>query len=345
MFESIEESVRLTRLEKLGDPLRKLDGIDWVAFGLKIHRAFERDRVAAKGGRPRYDDTLMFKILVLQRHNNLGDDAMEYLVTDRSSYRRFLGLASDDAVPDAKTIHRYRDELAQKTGLMEELFDLFRARLDALGLIGKTGVVVDGTFVEAPRQRNSREENAAIKDGELPPAWFEKGAEAKLRQKDVDARWTKKGGERHYGYKDHVKIDPGSKLILKTVCSAASLHDSKAVDELLDESDRGKTLHADSAYRGAAVGNRLAQLDMESRIHEQGVRGRPLDETQKRANTVKSRVRVRVEHAFGVIEVQMGGACTRLVGLLRNRFRGLLTALVYNMIRRFQIASPCRRLS
>lgn len=345
MFESIEESVRLLRLKKLGDPLRKLDGIAWAAFGLKIRTAFDRDLVAAKGGRPRYDDTLMFKILVLQRHNDLGDDAMEYLMTDRSSYRRFLGLASDHPVPDAKTIHRYRDELARKDGLMNELFDMFTAQLDALGLVAKTGVILDGTFVEAPRQRNSREENATIKSGKTPPQWQAPGKEPMLRQKDVDARWTKKGGERHYGYKDHVKVDSGSKLILKTVCSPASLHDSKAVDDLLDESDRGKVMHADSAYRGPAVANRLAELDMANRIHEQGVRGRPLNEAQKESNTEKSRIRARVEHVFGIVEMQMGGAGTRLIGLVRNRFRGLLTALTYNIIRRFQIASPCRRLA
>jgi IS5 family transposase len=340
MFESIEEAVRLARLDQLGDPLRKLDSIDWDAFADIIRVEMNREAVAARGGPERYGDKLMFKILVVQRHNGLGDDAMEFLITDRSSYRRFLGLASDDKVPDAKTIHRYRDELAAKEGLIEKLLALFIRRLAEQGLVGREGVIIDGSFVEAPRRRNSREDNTTIKSGETPAEWKEPGKEAMLRQKDTDARWTKKNAQSHYGYKLHVKVDARSKLILTAACTDASTHDSQAVKALLDEGDRGKVAHADCAYRGPAVAALLAALDMTNRIHEQGVRGRPLTEAQKKSNTEKSRVRSRVEHVFGIIETQMGGSFTRLIGLRRNRFLCLLTALTHNIVRRFQIASP-----
>jgi len=79
------------------------------------------------------------------------------------------------------------------------------------GLMAQEGKVVDATFVDVPKQRNHRDENAKIKAGEVPAGWQEEPH--KLSQKDVDARWTKKNEETHFGYKDHVKADAKSKLI------------------------------------------------------------------------------------------------------------------------------------
>jgi IS5 family transposase len=98
--------------------------------------------------------------------------------------------------------------------------------------------MIDGSFVEVPRQRNTREENKQIKEGKGGELWNpeeddteeEKRRKAnKKRQKDTDARWVKKGGEKHYGYKNHTKVDKGSKFIKKGVTTDASVHDSKPV--------------------------------------------------------------------------------------------------------------------
>ena len=54
----------------------------------------------------------------------------------------------------------------------------------------REGRIIDATFVEVPRQRNRRAENAQIKAGQVPPEWQQEPH--KLAQKDTDARWTKK---------------------------------------------------------------------------------------------------------------------------------------------------------
>ena len=72
MFESIEESVRHSRLAQLGDPLRKLDAIDWDAFAKMITRAFEREVVSAKGGRRRYDVPTCESLRRSARHHGAG---------------------------------------------------------------------------------------------------------------------------------------------------------------------------------------------------------------------------------------------------------------------------------
>ena len=215
-----DEAERMEKLSQLGDSLVRLNNvIQWEIFRPVLEKALHKEPKGA-GGRPPYDSLLMFKILILQRIYNLSDDQVEFQINDRRSFMRFLGLNLEDRVPDAKTIWLFRDNLV-KADVMRELFDTFSRQLDAAHLITRTGTIVDATFVDAPRQRNTREENTRIKAGEIPEEWETEENAHKLRQKDTDAQWTKKGNETHYGYKDHVKADAESKLITDyTVTSA-----------------------------------------------------------------------------------------------------------------------------
>ena len=187
----------------------------------------------------------MFKILVLQRLFNLSDDQTEYQITDRMSFQRFIGLSLGERVPDAKTIWLFRDTLAQN-GIIRDIYAMFNNMLASKGIITHTGTIVDATFVDAPRQRNSGDENDRIKNWKTPKEWEENPK--KLAQKDTDARWTKKNDETHYGYKDHVKVDADSKIITDYATTSANVHDSNEFTEFLNEED--KVVYADSAYVG-----------------------------------------------------------------------------------------------
>ena len=143
---------------------------------------------------------MMFKVQVLEKLYALSDDQAEYQINDRMSFMRFLGLHLGDRVPDAKTIWLFRDTLT-KAGVMRELFEAFNRQLEKAHLITHTGTIVDATFVEAPRQRNSKEDRAEIKQGNVPEEWKKPENIHKLRQKDVDATWSRKGNEMHYGYR------------------------------------------------------------------------------------------------------------------------------------------------
>lgn len=133
---------------------------------------------------------------------------------------RFLGIGLSSKVPDAKTIWLFRDTLTQ-SGVISRLFRLFESQLETRGLITHKGTIIDATFVDAPRQRNSRDKNKQIKNGEMPEEWRKNPH--KLAQKDTDARWTKKGDELHYGYKDHTKVDADSKLITEYSVTPANV--------------------------------------------------------------------------------------------------------------------------
>jgi IS5 family transposase len=94
--------------------------------------------------------------------------------------------------------------------------------------------MIDATFVEAPRQRNSRTENAKVKAGELPDGWDDPEQAAQRRQKDPDARWTQKNDETHYGYQNPINADAATQLLQGHAVTLAPVHDRQVIDDLLD---------------------------------------------------------------------------------------------------------------
>ncbi len=242
-----DQDIRLSKLSKLGDPLEKLNqGIDFELFRKVLEDGF--DKVAkGKGGRRPFDYVMMFKILILQRYYNLSDDQIEYQINDRMSFMRFLNLTISDDIPDSKTVWNFREQMVNLE-LVDVVFNLFLKELEQLGLIVNEGKIIDASFIEVPKQRNSREENKQIKEGETPKS-FDENPNRK-EQKDLDARWTKKNNVSYFGYKNHIKADAKSKLIVKYEITDASVHDSQTLENLLDEKDADEDFYGDSAYRG-----------------------------------------------------------------------------------------------
>ena len=213
---------------------------------------------------------------------------------------------------------------------MEELFFMFDAMLESEGLITHKGTIIDATFVDAPRQRNSRDENKSIKEGHTPEEWEKPENKPKLAQKDTDARWAKKGIETHFGYKDHVKCDADSKLITNYGVTDAAVHDSQCCIDLLESSDR--IFYADSAYCSEEIIESLPEC-CENQICEKGKRNQPLTDEQKESNRQKSKTRCRIEHIFGFMTNSMHGITIHSIGITRAWFNIGLTNLIYNFCR------------
>lgn len=328
---------RAAKLTEMGDPLVLLnEKIDWESFRPTLNLVYQKPRKSNAGAKP-IDVVLMFKILVLQQLNNLSDDRIEYQIRDRLSFMRFLGLQFESRVLDAKTIWVFRERL-KDLNLVEELFGKFHEQLARLGYVAKTGPMIDATFIEVPRQRNTRDENADIKAGKQPEEWVDKPA--KLYQKDTDARWVTKNGEKHYGYKNHINADQATKLVQSFAVSHAAVHDSNLFEHLLDRTntsdDEKRPVYADSAYRSKECEESLVADRIESHIHEKGYRGCPLTDEQKASNRIKSRTRARVEHIFGA-QSAMGSHIVRTIGIARAKVKIGMINLVYNMMRCIQL--------
>ena len=225
---------RYAGLDAKQDPLLGIDAlVPWESFRGRLEAVWRKPAAErkSKAGRKPWDAVVMFKAIVLCELYNLSDDQVEYQLRDRLSFVRFLGLGLEDPVPDAKTVWLYREQLAE-AGVIEALFDDFDGHLKREGYLAMGGQIVDASIVPVPKQRNSRDDNAKIKAGETPEGWAEQPA--KRAQKDTDARWTKKHGQSHFGYKNHVNVDRRHKLIRRYQATSASVHDSQVVDDVLD---------------------------------------------------------------------------------------------------------------
>ena len=183
-FFEVEE--RLKELSAKGDDLARLNAIvDFEVFRPDLVRAVPRSD-GSKGGRPAFDQVLMFKVLILQASHSLSDERTEFLIKDRLSFMRFLGLGLSDTVPDANTIWTFREALTRAKlddkPAIEVLFRAYETALTRAGFLAMSGQIIDASIVAAPKQRNTDGEKAEIKAGRIPEAW--KAKPAKLRQKD-----------------------------------------------------------------------------------------------------------------------------------------------------------------
>jgi IS5 family transposase len=336
---------RLAALSAKGDGLERLGAvIDFELFRRELERAVPRaDR--SKGGRPPFDHVLMFKVLVLQTQNNLSDERAEFYLRDRLTWMRFLGLGLGDPVPDANTIWTFREALT-KAGAIERLFELFDQQLRVAGYLAMSGQLVDATIVAAPKQRNSKAEKQAIKEGRIPEGWKDKPA--KLRQKDRDARWTIKytkakvqaDGSKPkvdlaipaFGYQSHVSADRRYRLIRRWRVTDAAAHAGARLGELLDPNNTASEVWADSAYRSKKNEELLEGRGLVSRLHRKKPKDRPMPSRTARANAKKSAVRAHVEHIFAEQKSRMG-LFVRTIGLARATTKIGLANLVHNMRR------------
>ena len=283
---------RLKRLSDLGDHLLAFSGaVDFEIFRADLDRALGYCD-GAQGGRPPFDPVLMLKILVIQAANNLSDERAEFLINDRLSFMRFLGLGLSDRVPDARTIWLFREKLT-RAGAIKGLFDRFDASLRASGYVAMSGQIVDASLIAAPKQRNTQAEKDDIKAGRIPGEWAKKPA--KLAHKDRDARlsgfaskslsaegWTVKFTKAKaradgtmppvdiaipaFGYKNHVSIDKEFGLIRAWLATDAAAYDGARLREgLLDKTNTARGL---GRHRLSLTGQR--RLHGQERLRLQG---------------------------------------------------------------------------
>lgn len=321
---------RRQQLEGRKDQLRDLNEmVPWEVLRPVLEQLPSKER-KSNAGRKAIDPMVLFKLLILKQLYNLSNEEVEYQAHDRASFRRFLGLSEAAEIPDATTLDGFEQRLRQ-ADLIDGLFEQFEAFLRQSGYEAQGGQIIDATLIPVPIQRNSRDENQQIKQGEIPEDWLEQPH--KLVQKDTDARWTKKNGQSYFGYKDHISIDVDYGFIRRYSITAASVHDCQVLGAVLDPDNSGNEVWADSAYRSQNVEAGLDALGHLSQIHERAYRNHPLTEEQIASNREKSKTRAKVEHVFGNWVMTMGGKVVRAIGLERVRAQLGLKNLGYNLKR------------
>lgn len=334
------------RLSKDGDPLEVLDTtVDFEYFrGWLVEGLGYSD--GSKGGRPPFDPVTMFKVLIVQAQHNLSDAKMEFMIRDRLAWMRFFGFTLGGAMPDENTIRHFRNRMTE-TGTLKRVMKAFDWQLHKKGYIPMSGRIVDATLVPAPKQRNTVDEKAAIKDGKTADEiWPDEPNKA--AQKDTDARWTLKiGGKIRYrpdgtplpqialpvfGYKSHISIDRRFGFIREGTTTSAAGADGRELKNVVSKANTASDVWADSAYRSQRNEKWLADNMMTSRIHRRKPASRPMSKATACANAKKSSVRAYVEHVFAH-QKNRYGLFIRTIGLARAEAKLTLVNLAYNFDR------------
>ena len=291
---------------------RLLELVKWYRF----EKLLVRLRRPEAPGRPAYASLMMFKALLLQSLYGLSDSELEEALADRLSFRRFVGLGLEEAVPDHTTLNRFRNLLIE-AGLLEKLFGELDQQLDKAGLILRRGTMLDATVIEtvAARPPNGSVEDAASGS-------------------DRDAAFTRRQGKggSSYGYKAHVGVDQGSGLIRRVVTTPANVNDTVEADRLIC-GDEGAVL-ADAAYHTRAREVALKERGIKPRLMRRANKHhRQLPARLKRFNRLVARQRFAVETTFATLKRRMGLSVIRYRGLTKAAAQVLIAAIAFNMRR------------
>jgi IS5 family transposase len=275
----------------------------------------------------------MFKLLILKELYNLSYEDLEFQVSDRLSWMNFLGLNLATDIPDSTTVRLFFESVKEH-GLSEQLFDKFWEQINSEGFSMTKGRIIDSSFVESERRHTTKEETKQLKEGIVPQTLTDNPN--RLAQTDIEANWTKKGDDDHFGYKNHITVDAETKFIETFGVTPASVHDVKLFTEIVPENSEypNEPYYADAGYVGEDYAEKLRKRGYDPQVCERLPKSRPLliDEV-KDNNRTKSKVRCRVEHVFGSMKMRVGDETHRLIGMARAVTSIGLKNLVYNMTR------------
>ena len=248
----------------------------------------------------------MLRIYFLQQWFNLSDPGAEEALYDFQTMCRFVGIdLRPKPVPDETTILKFR-HLLEKYHLGKKLFREVRRHLESQGVKVTQGTIVDATIINAPSSTKNKE-----------------------GKRDPDMHQTKKGNQWYFGMKAHIGVDSKTKVIHAVVATAANVHDATILPDLLHG---GETrVWGDSAYQGQTDVLRQhapKARDLTNRRYRyKGV----VNEVERARNRIKSHIRSRVEHVFGVIKGVFGFVKVRYRGLEKNAHRLFVTCALANL--------------
>lgn len=290
-----------TRRERFLAEMERI--IPWSELCAVIEPFYPRGEGA---GRPPIGVERMLRIHFLQHWFNLSDPAVEEALYESRSMRRFVGIdLGREPAPDETTVLKFRHRL-EAHNLGERLFGIMAEYLQENGIKVGTGTIVDATIIQAPSSTKNRE-----------------------HARDPEMHSTKKGNQWYFGMKAHIGVDSRTKLIHSVAATAANVHDSRLLPDLLHGEET--RVWGDSAYSGQGETIRKYAPKASDFTNRKGFRNRPLSAEQCRVNRTKSKVRAKVEHPFLVIKRIFGFTKVRYRGLEKNATRLFVTCALTNL--------------
>ena len=280
--------------------------VGWTAFARLLGEVY-----AAPVGRPSYGPVVLMKCLLLQQWYRLSDPGLEEALSDRLSFRRFVGLARADPVPDHSTLSRLRGELTRR-GLAEQLLAEVNRQLDARGLMVKSATLIDASLVAADCRRPKKDEPVA-------------------QRSDRDASWNAMPETPLFGYKMHLAVDHGSGLVRQAILTPGHVSDKLPFLDLVQGDERA--VYADKGYDGAWYRARLVEQGITDGVMARDYRQRPLDAAGRTRNRVIGVIRAPIERVFAILKRWYGYRRVHYRSLVKNTLQLQLLAVALNLRR------------
>ena len=293
------------RATRKAEFLARMEGLmPWAEFCALIEPHYPK----AGNGRPPVGVERMLRMYCIANWFNLSDVACEDALYDVPLFREFCRIdLGQERVPDATTLMNFR-HLLEAHQLGAALFAKVGELLMANGMRLSGGTIVDATLIAAPPSTKNQH-----------------------KARDREMHQTKKGKDWHFGMKVHIGADSKTGLIHSASVTAANVHDSHEVPNLLHGKET--RLYGDCAYRGKVQRERLRELAPKAKdfTHKRAYKNRPLTEADKATNRRKSRVRSKVEHPFLTLKRLWGFTKVRYRGLAKNANRAFAMLAMINL--------------
>ena len=300
--EDFEIYRKKTRKEKFLEEMESI--IPWAELTEVIKPFYPAPK---KAGRRPVGIERMLRIHFLQHWFELSDPAAEEALYDSRAMRRFVGIdLGKEAVPDETTILKFR-HLMEAHNLGDQLFHLVNEYLIENGLKVNRGTIVDATIINAPTSTKNKD-----------------------KARDPDMHQTRKGNQWYFGMKAHIGVDSKTKLIHSIGVTAANVHDSQMLGDLLHGEET--RVWGDSAYTGQKAVLKECAPAAKDFTQKKSYRNRKLTEQEKSANRQKSKTRSRVEHIFGIMKRQFGYNKARYRGLAKNAHSLYVKCALINLV-------------
>ena len=269
-------------------------------------------------GRPGHRAAVLLRVMLLQHLYGLSDPQAEVQLGDRLSFQKFVGLRAGEAVPDETAICRFRQRMIA-AGLHERLLELLNEQLATAGYLVKRTTLVDATLVESSR---TRPDHQVALEGKAP---------------DTDARYTRKGNQRYYGYKAHVSADGDNQLVCRAKITPANVDDSLVFAELIDGPTRA--VYADKIYDNRKNRGALAARGIANGILKKSGKYLKLTAEEHQRNGRRGRKRRLIERVFAHFKKWQHYRRVRYLGLVKNQLELTLKAVTYNLRRWVTLAA------
>lgn len=311
---SLAEALLDPRMGLRGKLKALSEAIDWAP----LERLAGAVRTGEVGRKP-YPAAAMLKALYLASLYDLSDPGLEEALIDRVSFRLFCGFGLDEGTPDETTLCRFRNDCAA-AGVLEAAFAEVNRQLDAKGLIVRKGTLLDATIVAGASRRPQM------------PAGSKPGLPG-----EPAASFTRKGGRNYFGYRVHVGVDAGSRLIRRLALTPAHVNESLVADALICGDE--KAVYADKGYENKHRRAALKARGIKDRImHRSHKNQEALPHWQERRNALIAPRRAPVEAVFANFKRLYGRARVRYRDFRHNLADFYRLATVYNMRRAISLA-------